>query len=75
MELQQKIKEMANVNKIKIPNESLDKGQDWKNPSDPENAEDKRDLEQLLRQKNEAERRKSNLTDSDAGDDNDTGLS
>lgn len=59
---------MTNVNKIKIPNESLDKGQDWKNPSDPENAEDKRDLEQLLRQKHEAERRKNNLSDADPED-------
>ena len=56
---------MTVVNKIKIPNEALEKGQDWQNPSNPENAEDQRDLEQLLRQKHEAERRKSNLSDTD----------
>ncbi len=56
---------MTVVNKIKIPNESAKKGQDWENPSNPENAEDKRDVEQLLRQKHEAERRKNNLSDSD----------
>ena len=56
---------MTVVNKIKIPNEALEKGQDWQNPSNPENAEDQRDLEQLLRQKHEAERRKGNLSDTD----------
>ena len=54
---------MTVVNKIKIPNEATEKGQDWENPSNPEKAEDQRDLEQLLRQKHEAERRKNNLTD------------
>ena len=53
---------MTVVNKIKIPNETTDKGQDWENPSNPEKAEDKRDVEQLLRQKKEAERRKNNLS-------------
>jgi hypothetical protein len=56
---------MTVVNKIKIPNEALEKGQDWQNPSNPEKAEDQRDLEQLLRQKHEAERRKGNLSDTD----------
>ncbi|MEJ6980504.1 hypothetical protein WG906_08590 [Pedobacter sp. P351] len=56
---------MTVVNKIKIPDESKEKGQDWENPSNPEKAEDQRDLEQLLRQKHEAERRKNNLSDSE----------
>lgn len=59
---------MTVVNKIKIPNESTKKGQDWENPSNPENAEDNRDVEQLLRQKHEAERRKNNLSDSEEND-------
>lgn len=54
---------MTVVNKIKIPNEAAEKGQDWENPSNPEKAEDQRDVEQLLRQKHEAERRKNNLSD------------
>ncbi|MBC7914801.1 MAG: hypothetical protein H7Y07_11845 [Pyrinomonadaceae bacterium] len=56
---------MTVVNKIKIPNTETDKGQDWENPANPEKAEDNRDVEQLLRQKHEAERRKENLSDSD----------
>ncbi|EOR95723.1 hypothetical protein ADIARSV_1036 [Arcticibacter svalbardensis MN12-7] len=35
----------------------------WENPSDPENASDVRDVEQLQRQKKEAEARKNNLSD------------
>ena len=54
---------MTVVNKLKIPNSDTEKGQDWANPSDPEKAEDQRDVEQLLRQKHEAERRKNNLSD------------
>jgi len=56
---------MTVVNKLKVPKESEEKGQDWENPANPEKAEDNRDVEQLIRQKNEAERRKSNLSDSD----------
>ena len=56
---------MTVVNKIKIPNETEGKGQDWENPSNPEKAEDKRDVEQIIRQKHEAERRKSNLNDTE----------
>ena len=37
--------------------------QSWDNPMDPEKAADERDIEQLKRQKKEAERRKENLTD------------
>jgi hypothetical protein len=37
----------------------------WENPLNPEGATDKRDLEQLKRQKKEAERGKENLTDND----------
>lgn len=40
-------------------------GQQWENPANPEKAGDSRDLEQLERQKKEAELRKSNLTDSE----------
>ncbi|MXV52874.1 hypothetical protein GS399_18020 [Pedobacter sp. HMF7647] len=36
--------------------------QSWDNPVNPEGASDTRDLEQLVRQKEEAERRKDNLT-------------
>jgi hypothetical protein len=56
---------MVVVNKIKIPNEEQQNGQDWANPADPEQAEDQRDVEQLIRQKKEAERRKNNLSDTD----------
>lgn len=58
-------KDMTVVNKLIVPKESEEKGQDWENPSNPEKAEDNRDVEQLIRQKDEAERRKSNLSDSD----------
>ena len=34
----------------------------WENPKNPENASDKRDEEQFNRQKEEAERRKENLS-------------
>lgn len=57
---------MVVVNNIKIPKEPKEGGreqQDWDNPSDPEHAEDSRDLEQLLRQKKEAERRNANLSE------------
>lgn len=57
---------MVVVNKLKFP-KSLKEGEkpakDWDNPSEPEKANDQRDLEQLLRQKEEAERRKNNLTE------------
>jgi hypothetical protein len=56
---------MTVVNKIKIPNSTTEKGQDWENPANPEKAEDQRDVEQLLRQKHEAERRKNNLSDTE----------
>lgn len=36
---------------------------DWDNPKDPEGTEDKRDIEQVERQIEEAKRRKENLTD------------
>ncbi len=35
---------------------------EWENPADPANVSDDRDKEQLLRQYNEAKRRKNNLT-------------
>ncbi len=57
---------MVVVNKVKIPKD-LQQGEkeekDWDNPANPEKAEDDRDLEQLLRQKKEAERRKNNLSE------------
>ncbi|WP_256011570.1 hypothetical protein [Desertivirga xinjiangensis] len=60
---------MVVVNKIKLPkdlkeqNEEAVPEKNWDNPSNPEQADDQRDLEQLLRQKKEAERRKNNLSD------------
>lgn len=54
------------VNKLKLPKDLKETDQrevDWDNPSNPENAQDQRDLEQLLRQKKEAERRKENLSE------------
>ena len=44
-------------------NETQHEKQTWDNPKDPEGASDKRDLEQLERQKTEAERRKDNLSE------------
>lgn len=41
----------------------------WNNPKDPEGTEDKRDMEQVERQIEEAQRRKENLTD-DENDNN-----
>lgn len=35
---------------------------EWDNPKNPEGAKDERDIEKLSRQKEEAERRKDNLT-------------
>jgi hypothetical protein len=56
------------VNKLKLPKELKEKKskpeKDWDNPTNPENAEDSRDVEQLIRQKKEAERRKDNLSGS-----------
>lgn len=46
----------------KKENESQEKKQ-WDNPKNPEGAKDERDIEKLNRQKQEAERRKDNLTD------------
>ncbi len=37
--------------------------QSWDNPKNPEGASDKRDLEQLERQKKEAERRRESLSE------------
>ncbi|WP_207531698.1 hypothetical protein [Desertivirga arenae] len=57
---------MVVVNKIKLPKELKDNDQpevDWENPKDPEQSHDPRDMEQLIRQKNEAERRKNNLSE------------
>jgi len=53
------------INKIKVPDEKEEQGQDWENPANPEKAEDQRDVEQLLRQKHEAERRKNNLSETE----------
>jgi len=57
---------MVVVNKIKIPKDLKDNDQpevDWTNPTNPEGAHDQRDVEQLIRQKKEAERRKENLSE------------
>ena len=58
------------VNKLNIPKEDQteEKVKDelsWENPSDPENAADNRDIEQLQRQKREADLRKNNLSDNE----------
>ena len=52
---------------VKKPNTSTDdkEEQSWENPKAPEQASDPRDLEQIERQKKEAEMRKDNLSDSD----------
>jgi hypothetical protein len=39
--------------------------QKWENPQDPEEPSDARDKEQVLRQYEEAKRRKDNLTEKD----------
>ena len=57
---------MVVVNKIKLPKDLKENEQnevDWDNPTAPEEAHDQRDVEQLLRQKKEAERRKNNLSE------------
>jgi hypothetical protein len=41
---------------------------EWENPVDPAMTSDERDKEQLLRQYNEAKRRKNNLTEEDKTD-------
>jgi hypothetical protein len=61
---------MVVVNKLNIPGEdqTAEREKDelsWENPSDPENASDNRDVEQLQRQKREAELRKNNLSDNE----------
>ena len=43
----------------------VDEQKEWDNPKEPEASGDKRNLEQLERQKKEAVRRKDNLTDND----------
>lgn len=39
--------------------------QEWEDPKDPESPSDARDKEQVVRQCEEAKRRKDNLTESD----------
>ncbi|WP_407426108.1 hypothetical protein [Arcticibacter sp.] len=61
---------MVVVNKLKIPKEDqadqkMKEELSWENPSNPENASDNRDVEQLQRQKREAELRKNNLSDNE----------
>ena len=52
------------MNKKNLPKkDALQTEQSWDNPKAPEEAHDEREVEQLLRQKKEAERRKENLTD------------
>jgi hypothetical protein len=41
---------------------------EWENPVDPAMTSDERDKEQLIRQYNEAKRRKDNLTEEDQPD-------
>jgi len=59
---------MVVSNKLIIPQKEQEENPNkedlsWENPSDPENASDTRDVEQLQRQKKEAEARKDNLSD------------
>ncbi len=57
---------MVVVNKMNVPKDEKEtnkEDQEWENPVAPEQASDPRDLEQLERQKKEAELRKSNLSD------------
>ncbi len=59
---------MVVSNKLIIPKKEQEDSPEkeelsWENPSDPENASDTRDVEQLQRQKKEAEARKNNLSD------------
>jgi hypothetical protein len=58
---------MGVTNKIPVDPED-EKGKQWDNPAEPENAADARDAEQLARQKKEAELRKANLTEDDNED-------
>lgn len=52
---------------IVVENGTPDQGQEqeWENPQDPEKPADARDEEQVLRQYEEAKRRKDNLTETD----------
>ena len=44
------------------PNPQQEEEKEWENPVEPAHASDERDKEQILRQYNEAKRRKDNLT-------------
>ncbi len=44
---------------------SQNEEQEWENPQNPEAPSDERDKEQVLRQYEEAKRRKNNLTEKD----------
>jgi len=52
---------MVAAKKKKIETEE----QEWENPQDPASPSDARDKEQILRQYEEAKRRKDNLTEKD----------
>ena len=61
-----KLRVMVVVNKVKVPKDGVEnekEEQSWENPANPEKASDPRDVEQLQRQKKEAELRKNNLSD------------
>jgi hypothetical protein len=53
---------MVTVNN-ELPDENQE--QEWQNPLDPEKPADARNEEQVLRQYEEAKRRKDNLTETD----------
>ncbi len=59
MSIPGKQKDQKTTQKEKFP----EKEKDWENPKNPEGTQDERDVEQLQRQLEEAERRKQNLTD------------
>ncbi|WP_374164420.1 hypothetical protein [Arcticibacter sp. MXS-1] len=57
---------MVVVNRVQVQdnkNNGENEEQKWENPKAPEQASDPRDIEQLERQKKEAEMRKNNLSD------------
>jgi len=59
MSVPRKQKDQKSSSNEKFP----EKEKDWENPKNPEGTQDERDVEQLQRQLEEAERRKQNLTD------------
>ena len=60
------IQKMVDISKKNLQSEKDDhREQTWDNPKAPEETHDDREVEQLIRQKEEAERRYDNLTKDD----------